>query len=236
MLEEKSLFGVFFGDELCWGCLPWQNLSTAVDTVRADLPRGDAILYYNEGYPVFAYSKCSTGGDFDKNRTNFSYPHVPTGLDWISLDYYPDEGTLLGAPKLYSEHVYPKMSGDQRALFVPPAYGCNTAACSNQICCNNNTRDGANVPCNGNCTIAMLQWAKGSYDWARSDPMIVGLNPWHFNVDSPAGPSGLGGPFEPGLAGMPALLAAYKAIGKEIVSERQGDIDFTQFGLPHDLE
>ena len=84
MLEEKSLFGVFFGDELCWSCITWQNLSAAVDTVRADLPRGQAVLYYNEAYPVLAYNKCSPGGDFDPNRTNFSYPSVPDGLDWIS--------------------------------------------------------------------------------------------------------------------------------------------------------
>jgi hypothetical protein len=71
----------------------------------------------------------------------------------------------------------------------------------------------------------MLQWAKGSYDWARSDPRIVGLNPWHYTQ------RGSPGPFEPGLSGMPAVFAAYKAIGKEIVSGRQGDIDFTQFGL-----
>jgi hypothetical protein len=33
------------------------------------------------------------------------------------------------------------------------------------------------------------------------------------------------------MVGMPAVLAAYKAIGKEIVSGRQGEIDFSQFGL-----
>ena len=49
--------------------------------------------------------KCSTGGDFDKNRTNFTYPMVPPGLDWVSLDYYPDEGTLAGVPKLFQQHV-----------------------------------------------------------------------------------------------------------------------------------
>jgi hypothetical protein len=63
--------------------------------VRADLPRGEAILYYNEAYPVIADEKCDTGGDFDPNRKNFSYPRVPEGLDWISVDYYPDEGTYL---------------------------------------------------------------------------------------------------------------------------------------------
>ena len=33
------------------------------------------------------------------------------------------------------------------------------------------------------------------------------------------------------MVGMPAVLAAYKAIGKEIISRRQGEIDFSQFGL-----
>ena len=104
---------------------------------------------------------------------------MPDGLDWISLDYYPDEGTLKGTPLLFQQHVYPKMAPTQKALFVPPAYGCHgDAACSNKLCCSNSTRDGPNPPCDGDCSTAMLQWAKGSYDWARSDPRIVGLNPW----------------------------------------------------------
>ena len=44
-----------------------------------------------------------TGGDFDPNRTNFSYPRVPDGLDWISLDYYPDEGTFKGTTLLFQQ-------------------------------------------------------------------------------------------------------------------------------------
>ena len=39
------------------------------------------------------------------------------------------------------------------------------------------------------------------------------------------------GLFEPGLSGMPAVFAAYKAIGAEIISGNQSDIDFAQFGL-----
>jgi hypothetical protein len=48
MLAEGSIMGVNFGDELCWSCLPFSNLSAAVGLVRRDLPRGTAILYYNE--------------------------------------------------------------------------------------------------------------------------------------------------------------------------------------------
>ena len=65
---------------------------------------------------------------------------MPDGLDWISLDYYPDEGTLKGTPLLFQQHVYPKMAEHQKALFVPPAYGCHgDTACSNRLCCNNAT-------------------------------------------------------------------------------------------------
>ena len=119
------------------------------------------------------------------------------------------------------------MAPYQKALFVPPAYGCNTTECSNKLCCANNTRDGDNVPCHGDCSTAMLQWAQGSYDWARSEPRLVGLNPWHFTTMGPPA----GGLFEPGMAGMPAVLAAYQAIGEEIISGRQANIDFAQFGL-----
>ena len=217
MLDEGSLMGIFFGDEICWGCTPWSNLSAAVDTVRASLPRGKAILYYNEAYPVLSNSVCDSGGDFHHKWVDISYPSVPEGLDWVSLDYYPDEGTLAGTRKLFEQHLYPKMADHQSALYVPPAYGCNNATCSNQLCCNNNTRDGPNPPCHGNCTVAMLQWAQGSYDWARQDTRLVGLNPWHYTGTTP-------GFFEPGLVGLPAVLSAYRAIGKEIVSGRQADL------------
>ena len=91
-----------FGDEICFGCTPWSNLSAAVDTVRKDLPRGQAILFYNEGFPAIrgnfpqdlfhkthfpnATRKAHICGD-PHTGANISYPHVPLGLDWISVDY-----------------------------------------------------------------------------------------------------------------------------------------------------
>ena len=121
------------------------------------------------------------------------------------------------------------MAANQKALFVPPAYGCHgDPACSDRLCCNNVTRDGPNPPCNGDCSLAMLQWAKGAYGWARSDPRIVGLNPWHYTSNGENPPYS---EFEPSLEGMPAVLAAYKAIGQEIISGEQREIDFGEFGL-----
>ena len=70
-----------------------------------------------------------------------------------------------------------------------------------------------------NC-VATLK-AKGSYDWARSDRRIVGLNPWHYNAGTATGANRPGGPFEPGLAGMPAVLAAYgPRVSTEIYTRR----------------
>lgn len=236
-LADGSLMGVHFGDELCWMCTPWTNLSAAVDLVRTDLPRGKAILTYNEAYPVFTLGlperdgglwqwNCDTGGGTHPPRpapgmANVSYPRVPEGLDWLSLDYYPSEGTVAGVARLFREQIYPKMSAAQKVMFVPPGYGADTPAHSNQLCCSNSTRDGPNPPCNGDCATAMLVWAKGIYDWARTDPRIAALNVFHY--DSSATP----GLYQPGVGKMPSVLAAWKLIGAEIVSGQLRDLDFS---------
>ena len=36
---------------------------------------------------------------------NVSYPRVPEGLDWLSLDYYPSEGTVAGVVRLFREQL-----------------------------------------------------------------------------------------------------------------------------------
>jgi hypothetical protein len=86
MLAEGSIMGVNFGDELCWSCTPYDNLTAAVNLVRRDLPRGTAILYYNEAYPVVQEGKCQLPAK--QNGSSFGrmdYPKVPDGIDWISV-------------------------------------------------------------------------------------------------------------------------------------------------------
>ena len=140
-IAAKWLMGVHFGDELIWSCTPWANLSAAADFVRADLPRGTAILTYNEAYPVFVTApaeagslapneaglwqwNCDTGGGHH-NRTpapgmringTYVYPRVPDSLDWLSLDYYPSEGTVAGTIRLFQEQIYPKLSASQSVM------------------------------------------------------------------------------------------------------------------------
>ena len=44
------------------------------------------------------------------------YPAVPDGLDWISVDYYPEDGTIAGAPAWYRRFLYTKMAPHQKAI------------------------------------------------------------------------------------------------------------------------
>lgn len=201
LLASGVLMGFFLGDELCWACIPYRDVITAADTVRASFPRGQAIIYYNEAFPVFTSDVCNNG-------TLLNYTQVPASLDWLSIDLYPDEGTLNGTITIYETLIYPKMADSQSVLFVPPAYGFDnyTVDQRNRMCCGP-----GNPPCNGNCTLAMLQWAADTYAWALRDTRMVGLNPWHYDTYQP------GGYFNPGLVDMPAVLQAYVKIGAEII-------------------
>lgn len=64
----------------------------------------------------------------------------------------------------------------------------------------------------------MIHWAKGIYEWARTDARVAALNVWHY--DSAATP----GLYEPGVGQMPTVLAVWMKIGAEIISGRLGDL------------
>jgi hypothetical protein len=128
MLQDGSLFGVFLGDEICWRCISYENLSFAVNLVRESLPRGSAIIYYNEAFPIFTGDVCSSG-------TPVGYARVPSGLDWISIDYYPDEGTLEvgtrclhltipGSNQAVQRRALPQNGSQSRRTFCTPSLWC----------------------------------------------------------------------------------------------------------------
>ena len=58
----------------------------------------------------------------------------------------------------------------------------------------------------------MLQWAQGSYDWAREDPRLVGLNPWHYSERQNSGYPHDKYPFGLGTVDFPQVLAALRDI------------------------
>jgi len=93
-LKSRAVMGVFLGDELAWSCIPFSNISAAADLVRLSLPRGQGIIYYNEAYPPFVPDGQAAWKAACPDVHPLTYPMVPSSLDWISIDYYPDEGVV----------------------------------------------------------------------------------------------------------------------------------------------
>ena len=243
LIANGTAFGVFLGDELGWDCVPWASLDAAAALVRATLPPlpadvaralgvAQAVIYYNEAFPVLdnhTMWNATCGPDVALAAAGGGYPYVPRAIDWVSIDYYPNEGTFSGARRIYRERLYPRLAAHQRVLFVPPAYTCSAgsdAAFASGVCCANATRDGANPPCSGDCEAAMVGWARQSYAWARADARFVGLAPWYWRQPGGPPPSRLprNTPMDPGLRAMPRLRAHDGSIGREIVRGTLRDV------------
>ena len=224
--------GVFLGDELGWDCVSYANITAAANLVRASLGK-EAIIYFNEAFPPFddiGMWNSSCGPEIALLSEGGGIPRIPDNVDWISIDYYPNEGTFAGTQRIYRERLYPLMAPHQRVLFVPPAYSCSNGsspAFNDRFCCSNSTRDGANPPCHGDCEAALAGWARATYAWARSDTRFVGINPWHWGQPGMPAPSTWppGTSMEPGLFWLTKTLRPlWESIGREIVSGRLGDV------------
>ena len=222
LIKKRLAMGVFLGDELCWDCVGWNDLKAAADLVRGTLPKS-AVIYYNEAFPPLDDVGMWNASCGPKIALEQGYPHVPKSIDWVSIDYYPNEGTFEGAQRIYREKIFPKMNQEQRVLFVPPAFSCSkgsSAGFVDRFCCSKNNRDGANPDCKGSCENAMKDWAIKSYNWARTDDRFVGLNPWYWQQKNtkvqPTYPKNHSD--VPGLRWMNETRVLYEKIGMEIVT------------------
>ena len=110
--------GLFVGDELCWGGLPFDDLveMTAViaNTTWPGLPSSQPrpIIHYNE-------AKGAIVDDKDWLGRPVNYSHVPLGVDWVSFDFYNPPASYVR--QWYESSLYPKMAPHQRVLLVPDA-------------------------------------------------------------------------------------------------------------------
>jgi len=190
LLANGTIFGFFLGDELIWNNLPYNDLVFASKTIKAAFP--NATLYYNEAYPVFTQNINSQGHPAN-------YTAVPASFDWVSIDFYPVEGTFQTAQNIYRTLLYPKMTATQMVLFVPPAYG--TVTNPTQYCGN------------PDCATAMITWAQESLAWAQTDNRFVGLTPWHWHSYPANEVQG----FEIGARDMPTVAQTWRSIGKQII-------------------
>lgn len=99
----------------------------------------------------------------------------------------------------YRNQIYPKLHPHQRAVVTPGVYAMN---------CTGVPPSGCNQSAQEELVAAKLE---AYFRWAKEDPLIYGMNPWHFNY-------GAGGPgFTYGAIDLPKALAALRKIGKFIM-------------------
>ena len=125
-VANGTVSGLFIGDELCWGGLPFTDLvdmATAIANTTWPAPSNGMgpqsqrtsrpIVHYNEAKGAVVDDK-----DWQGNIVNFT--HVPLGVDWVSFDFYnPPPGETVR--QWYEASLYPKMATHQRVLLVPDA-------------------------------------------------------------------------------------------------------------------
>jgi len=191
LAENYGCIGVFIGDELLLGGLTVESLTIAADTVRATWP--NAIIYWNEAWKVIV-----TGVNNFGEAVNLKA--MPTAFDWISMDYYKLDSRAWSVPPVYyREYMYPRMSANQSALVVPGSYGSNM----NRKFSFQQYED------------LMFENAWEYYQWALTDPRIIGINPWYY------GPPGCGLPgYEVSTYEMAPVLAMWQKIGRAIVTQQ----------------
>jgi hypothetical protein len=122
---------------------------------------------------------------------------VPASVDVISADLYwwwePALATNL-TRQFYQTLIYPRMAPHQSAWLVPGLFG-----------------EQANAPTTAHDKL-LVDKLDDFWDWARSDPRVTGLHPWHWTSFPTLGQH------QRGAREYPLLLHRLREIGQLIVN------------------
>ena len=137
----------------------------------------------------------------------------------MSIDMYHFDGAVDNwvrdnVRKFYEDNIYPNLTKHQKVLLVPGAFGSRY-----------NRHPNGSYICDRECYDKMC--AKDSvdfYDWAKSDPRVVGITPWNWEGCSSPSCQIFGGGCEIGARDQPATRVAWFKIGDEIKKSRAADI------------
>jgi hypothetical protein len=212
-LRSGALAGIFLGDERCCSGIPFTNVTAVADAVKSFLNRTapNALVYINE---------CSTPFD-ECQKANPSIacwgPTVPASIDAISLDIYHHAGCdnyancsdpaseVETARAFVNAHVVPRMLPHQRLFIVPGTFGDW-----------NESRSGPIASQQGGVVAKLNAY----WEWAQSDPLIVGVNCWHWTTIPGLYKRNPGIiPFYYGVDAMPKVVARLNEIGAIIREE-----------------
>jgi hypothetical protein len=178
-LQNKSVAGVFLGDELCGTAnIPANNLSAVATAAKSLMrPFGGGLVYVNEA--VRAVNTSSWGPQNGRVPSPCFMPKIPDAIDLISLDWYAiapaDQrpagatGNITAEPALmrqiYENMLHPKMARHQRVLVVPGTFA------------DGNLRRSGPLGVQDSHIAAKL---RGYWQWMQEDQLVVGLNAYHW--------------------------------------------------------
>ena len=166
-LRDGSLLGIFLGDELCCGGVPFENYTAVAQAVKKRLQSTGGLVYSNE---------CAT---LQASGLPGGMPTIPDAIDLISVDVYgygPGGRMVAGGPtehayarKLVEAALYPRMKPHQRVLLVPGAFAqWNVSEPST-------TGASGSKP-----SVAqqddVISKLDGYWSWAQNDTRIAGIN------------------------------------------------------------
>ena len=182
---------------LCAG-LPFEDFTKLVTAIRAAV--GPAV-------PLWANECCGTitGGRVG-NASSIANPgqwsYIPKELDYISYDCYsvPGDGWMTPneppshwngtAEPLMARHAYKNwyhmLHEHQRVMQLPGLFGWNETVCPREV-----------------QIAALLDKLRGFWKWAKEDPLVVGMSPWHMNDRT----ANMGANMGPGAINFPPVLA-----------------------------
>jgi hypothetical protein len=225
-----KVVGIFLGDEPGSNGVPFANISTVANFVKAKIAHTAAFVYINEASQAFSSSTYKAHPDFQGHYTS-----LPVGLDIISLDGYcmGDVGDPVcplaeEAPMMrnfYQTLIYPLLHPHQTVAVVPGFFGNCTAVSTSQCAgsgndCYANASTGYRwvCPLQDEANVAKLH---GYLDWIRDDPLITMMNPWHYynlcapGVHPPPG-SCINGEMALGAQALPKLLGQIRTMADAI--------------------
>ena len=169
-------------------------------------------------------------------------PQEKRVADWISYDFYRigTNVSWLQPMSEYPKNLYSRMKPHQKALVIPGGFGsntgplysgdpfscapsnhtvydfatCETAACGLAYQIQNGHADCFTLD---DYDAFNVEQSAAYYDWASSDPRIVGINIWPWAGYMP--PSSYKG-CNIGLKELPKALKAWQRVGRQIIAGR----------------
>lgn len=199
-LRNKSVVGVFLGDELCGTAnIPAENLSAVATAAKLHMGSfGGGLVYANEA--VRAVNTSSWGAQPGRAPSPCFLPKIPDAIDLISLDWYaisPADQRPAGATgnisaepvlmrQIYERMLRPKMAPHQRVMVVPGTFADGDLVRAGSLA--------AQDP-------HIADKLRGYWQWMQEDELVVGLNAYHWLNEGWRNASGSWVPAESALFG-----------------------------------